>query len=259
VLSLVHAQVRSCRQGDKASLRIAIVTAVAELLREGGPRAVTTRAVSERAGIQAPTIYRLFGDKDGLIEAVAESIMDSYVSAKQPAPAESVSPVEVLHAAWQCHVDFGLQNPGLYAMIAGPGRRDPSPATLAGIEVLRGLIGTMAAAGHLIVSERRALQMVHSAGNGAVLALLDENPNTRDLGLTDAMFDATMAAITGSSHSGTDRATNTLATAVQFGTVIQDLPGLSATERELLAEWVTRSVTSMENPSPVLPAAARLH
>lgn len=220
---------------------------------------MTTRAVAERAGIQAPTIYRLFGDKDGLIEAVAESVMDSYVSEKQVAPAGGVSPVEALHAAWQRHVDFGLGNPELYAMIAAPGRGDPSPATLAGIEVLRGLISAMAAAGHLIVSERRALQMVHSAGNGAVIALLEEDSSTRDLGLTDAVCNAILTAIIGSSRSETTIATYTLASAVQFGTVIHDLPALSAAERELLAEWIGRSVTSMENAAATLPDAARLH
>ncbi|WP_338419811.1 TetR family transcriptional regulator [Streptomyces klenkii] len=33
---------------------------------------MTTRAVAAAAGVQAPAIYRLFGDKDGLLEAVAE-------------------------------------------------------------------------------------------------------------------------------------------------------------------------------------------
>ncbi|WP_328341958.1 helix-turn-helix domain-containing protein [Micromonospora sp. NBC_00421] len=43
------------------------------LVTWGGARAVTTRGVAERARVRAPTIYRLFGDKDGLVEAVAET------------------------------------------------------------------------------------------------------------------------------------------------------------------------------------------
>lgn len=31
---------------------------------------MSTRAVSTAAGVQAPTIYRLFGDKQGLLDAV---------------------------------------------------------------------------------------------------------------------------------------------------------------------------------------------
>ena len=52
------------------------------LLRDEGPGAVTTRGVAQAAGVQAPAIYRLFGDKDGLLEAVAESVMSSFVAAK---------------------------------------------------------------------------------------------------------------------------------------------------------------------------------
>ena len=44
--------------------------------------AVTTRAVADAAGVQAPTLYRLFGDKDGLMEAVAEHVMAAFVHAK---------------------------------------------------------------------------------------------------------------------------------------------------------------------------------
>ena len=60
--------------------RSRIVDAAARLLREHGPAAVTTRGVAEAAGVQAPTIYRLFGDKDGLLEAVAEHVMAGYVA-----------------------------------------------------------------------------------------------------------------------------------------------------------------------------------
>ncbi|NED93539.1 helix-turn-helix transcriptional regulator, partial [Streptomyces sp. SID11233] len=45
-------------------LRERIVAAATELLEESGREAVTTRAVAARAGVQAPAIYRLFGDKD---------------------------------------------------------------------------------------------------------------------------------------------------------------------------------------------------
>ena len=58
------------RRGTRANL----VEVAAQLLREQGPTGVTTRAVAQAAGVQAPTIYRLFGDKDGLLDAVAEHV-----------------------------------------------------------------------------------------------------------------------------------------------------------------------------------------
>lgn len=56
--------------------------AAAELLSSGGVDAATTRAVAQAAGVQAPTIYRLFGDKQGLLEAAAEQAIADYVDDK---------------------------------------------------------------------------------------------------------------------------------------------------------------------------------
>ncbi|MDQ2795770.1 MAG: TetR/AcrR family transcriptional regulator, partial [Actinomycetota bacterium] len=47
-----------------------MIDVAARLLQEEGPAAVTTRGVALAAGVQAPAVYRLFGDKDGLLEAV---------------------------------------------------------------------------------------------------------------------------------------------------------------------------------------------
>ena len=56
-----------------------IVEAAAALLAQGGREAVSTRAVSAAAGVQAPTIYRIFGDKQGLLDAVASRGFAEYV------------------------------------------------------------------------------------------------------------------------------------------------------------------------------------
>ena len=59
-----------------------IVEAAAQLLATGGREAVSTRAVSAAAGVQAPTIYRLFGDKQGLLDAVASRGFADYLRTK---------------------------------------------------------------------------------------------------------------------------------------------------------------------------------
>jgi AcrR family transcriptional regulator len=91
---------------------------------------VTTRAVAEAAGVQAPTIYRLFGDENGLLDAVAEHGFASYLEDKRP---------------------------------AGPGRRP-------GREPARrvGAAHQVAEAGRLRVTERRAVDLIHAAGTGVV-------------------------------------------------------------------------------------------
>src|SRR6476620_4467363 len=99
-----------------------IVETAAELLAGGGREAVTTRAVAAAAGVQPPTIYRLFGDKVGLLDAVAEHGFQAYLRQKGERPAAG-DPVEELRAGWDLHVGFGLANPGLYALMYG----DPQP------------------------------------------------------------------------------------------------------------------------------------
>src|SRR5690349_17456271 len=96
--------------------RAAIVEAAAHLLRDQGIRAVTTRGVAQAAGVQAPTIYRLFGDKDGLVDAVAEHVLAEYVGRKAAGEADP-DPVADLRAGWRTHVGFALENPELYALL----------------------------------------------------------------------------------------------------------------------------------------------
>ncbi|WP_134767069.1 TetR/AcrR family transcriptional regulator [Nocardioides sp. 1609] len=227
-----------------------IVEAATRLLREEGASALTTRGVAQAAGVQAPTIYRLFGDKDGLLDALAEHVMATYVAAKAaPGPdgagPDGAGPVEELRAGWRMHVEFALANPDLYALLQAPGRLGPSPATVAGIEVLRARVRRLAAAGLLRVDEERALLMIHAAGNGAALALLATPPAERDPGLSEAMLAAVLGAILATAPATPDTAAHTIA--VTFGTVVPTLPGLSEAERTLMGEWLARSLTGLRD------------
>ncbi|MEU8256827.1 TetR/AcrR family transcriptional regulator [Micromonospora inaquosa] len=228
---------------SRDDVRSGIVAAATQLLREKGANAVTTRAVAQAAGVQAPTIYRLFGDKDGLIDAVAEHVMASYVSGKSAADVATRDPVADLRSGWRTHVEFGLTNPELYALIAARGSRTPSPATVAGLDVLRRRVRRLAAAGLLRVDEQRALLMIHSAGNGTILTLLGMPADQRDLGLGEAMLDAVLTSILSTTPATPDTTTN--AVAVTFATVLPDLPGLTDAERALMAEWLHRSLTHL--------------
>ena len=230
----------------RGDVRAGIVDAAAELLHTQGARAVTTRAVAEAAGVQAPTIYRLFGDKDGLLDAVAEHVMATYVAAKAVTAAQAAGdPVADLRSGWQMHVDFGLANPELYALLTTRVGGEPSAATAAGIEVLRGRVRRLGAAGLLRVHEERALSMVHAAGTGTVLALLEMPAAERDPGLSDAMFDAVAARIITAAPAPPDTSTTTVA--VTFAAVLPELPGLTDAERSLMAEWLSRSLGALDS------------
>src|SRR6201996_8167250 len=141
----------------QSTTRSTIIDAAARLLSEDGPAAVTTRAVAERAGVQPPAIYRLFGDKDGLLEAVAEHVMTGFASAKaaivEAATAENVNPLEDLRAGWHAQIEFGVANPALFRLLSDPARVARSPAAKSGKRVLEARVHRVAAAGRLRVTE----------------------------------------------------------------------------------------------------------
>jgi AcrR family transcriptional regulator len=226
--------------------RSGIVAAAARLLRTNGARAVTTRAVAQEAGVPPPTIFRLFGDKDGLLEAVAEYVMADYVATKVAKVAdENGDPVEDLRAAWNAHITFNLANPDVFLLLVEPGRLRRSPASSAGAEVLHARVARVAAAGRLKVSEARAVDMIHAAGSGAVLALLGQPEERRDLELTDALLDAVLGEVLTSTPVRLD--SEPIALAVAFRAALPQLPALSDAERTLLSEWLTRAITQLQS------------
>jgi AcrR family transcriptional regulator len=218
-------------------VRAQIVDAAARLLHEHGAAAVTTRRVAEAAAVQAPTIYRLFGDKDGLLDAVAEHELARYVTGKARAK-DSDDPVADLRAAWDDHVRFGLASPALFTLLADPDRGGRSPAAKAGRDVLRARVHRVAAIGRLRVPERRAVELIHAAGTGAVLTLLATAVDDRDPQLADSMFDAVMGTVLTDEPALTDDSAATAAVALRALT--PELHMLTVAERTLLGEWLDR-------------------
>ena len=102
----------------------------------------------------------------------------TYVAGKTVA-ADSGDPIEDLRGAWDTHIGFGLANAALFGLLADPSRGGRSPAAAAGLEVLRNRVRRVAATGRLRVTERRAVDLIHAAGTGAVLTLLSMAPQDR--------------------------------------------------------------------------------
>ncbi|MDV6374711.1 helix-turn-helix domain containing protein [Deinococcus sp. ZS9-10] len=229
-----------------AGTRTSIVKAASHLLTHGGREAVSSRAVSALAGVQAPTIYRQFGDMAGLLDAVSHETFARYVS--QEATFEPTGdPAQDLRRGWDIHVAFGLAHPAVYALMYG-NRAELSATSAAqqGGEVLRGLIVRVAQAGRLQVTVDRAAQMIAAAGQGVTLELIATPPESRDLQLATAMREAVMSAILtaqvpedrSGEQSGPQRVA---ARAVALNAVLEEAPNvLSGAERQLLAEWLER-------------------
>ncbi|MFD9824462.1 TetR/AcrR family transcriptional regulator, partial [Streptomyces violascens] len=179
------------------SPRRRIVEAAVELLENGGPDAVSTRAVAAAAGMQPPAIYRLFGDKEGLLEAVAEHGYAQFLEKKRAQfdPATQ-DPVEELRRGWDMVVEFGVSRPELFAVMNRATGGGPHAAHRAGLEILRRRVRRLAAGGWLRVDEELAAQIIQATGQGAVTTWHSTPADRRNPALLTVLRESMVAAVT---------------------------------------------------------------
>lgn len=233
---------------DRSDVRSTVVAAAATLLHEHGPAAVTTRGVAQGAGVQAPTIYRLFGDKDGLLDAVAEHVLAQYVSAKSEivdaAATAGVDALDDLRSGWEMQIEFGLANPAIFRLLSDPDRVRESSAARAGKRILENRIHRIAQTGRLRVGEPRAVALVQAAAIGAIQTLLATPVDDRDWGLADAMYDAVLWQILVDAPERPEH--GAAATVIAFRAIAPQLDALSDAERGLLVQWLDRAIDAAD-------------
>lgn len=222
-----------------------IIAATITLLTEGGREAVSTRAVGAAAGVQAPAIYRLFGDMQGLLDAVAEDGVRQFLLSKQQA--EGDDPVEDLRRGWDQHVAFGLANPALYALMHNDRRSGPpSPAAQAAATMLVARLHRIAAAGRLRVSEVMAADLLQALGDGAIRALIAMPPSAHRRQFATLARETAIAAITIERPPAADQepALCPVGIAVALRAVLPETTALTRAEQGLMMEWLDRLAES---------------
>ena len=234
--------------------------AAAELLATRGRNAVTTRAVSAAAGVQPPTIYRQFGDMQGLLGVVARETLAVHVR-EQAARTLTNDPVEDLRRGWDLHIAFGLANPDAFALLySAPSSAAYKSVIHEGVAVLQGLVARIAEAGRLRVGVVHATVLIHAAGTGVTLTLAGTPPEERDPRLSETMREAILTAVTvpasaKAPRGGTDAAAaaeRVAVHAVALRTLLTDAPNvLSPAERQLLTDWLDRLATARSPRAPM--------
>jgi AcrR family transcriptional regulator len=218
--------------------RSRILDVAESLLRSIGRDAITIRSVADEAKVQLPTIYRLFGDKVGLLDAVVERGFTRYM-AIDPELRESLEPIEQLRQGWDIHVRFGLESPELYdLMYANPHSRKVTPAAQIALDGLAALIGRLATAGSLTVSQEEATFVAFSSASGAVLSMYFLPKSLHDPSYLMKIRESMISSITteANGHEG-----GLIANAVTtLGGNLDHLKVLSPNEQNLLHEWLNR-------------------
>jgi AcrR family transcriptional regulator len=180
------ARKRTYHHGD---LRRALVDAAIPLLRDGGPEALTLRAVARAAGVSQTAPYRHFADRAELVAAVAEAgfrrlharLVDA---ARAPSAALGQSPATArggLQAIAMAYVRFAIEHPAEYRVMFGGemaalagSRRDLATARDAVFALLRGGIGMLQEQGLVRAGDTRVIALTAWAlVHGLVMLTLD--------------------------------------------------------------------------------------
>lgn len=218
-----------------------VIEATIDLLTREGRDAVTTRAVAAEAGLQPPAIYRLFGDKDGLLDAVAEHGFTTFLESKHVDP-DPPDLIEDLRAGWDLAVEFGLANPAIFTIMYVAPARTESAAFKAGMEILMGRLRRLAARGLLRVDENLATMIIHATARGAVLTWLSLPEDARDPALLTALREAMVSAVTSERPAVQEPGPAGAARALRAA--LPDQKVLSEGEQVLLKEWLDRLATA---------------
>lgn len=223
------------RSSSTTSTRDRLLLAAGQLLHEadGGP--VSTRAICERAGVQAPTLYHHFGSKQGLLDAVVNYAFEQYVQA----PAPGGDPIARIRAGWDRHVEYGLENPQFYVLLYGqiePGV--PCNLTSSAEAMLLELFTPLARDGRLRVEAAEAARQFAAANSGVTLSLIAQPEDARDLAMSAQVRDAVLAGLL-AERPAEDSSTSALAVALSTA-LADDVDQLTTTERQLMREWLHR-------------------
>lgn len=120
------------RAESAAATRNALVRAAAELLDEGGPDAVTLRAVGARAGVSRGAPYGHFEDKAHLLTQLAVDAWTSLADDVEHLRAEpDATPAETLERALLALIGLGRKQPHRYALMFSTPADAPDAAAAA--------------------------------------------------------------------------------------------------------------------------------
>jgi AcrR family transcriptional regulator len=181
-------------QRDDATVRAALIEAAERQLAASPDGDVATRAVCEQVGVTQPVLYRLFGDKRGLLDAVADAGFERYARRKAGL-AVTDDPIADLYAGWDDHMAFAVENPAVYQLMFAPRPRAGSTVHRRILELLEATLVRCAAAGALTTTPPLAAQLILPANVGVCMSRIAQPGLFDDPELSHRARDAVFAAV----------------------------------------------------------------
>lgn len=180
-------------RSDEA-LRNALLRAAEEQLVAAPDGDVATRAVCEAAGVTQPVLYRVFGDKRGLLDALADAGLQRYSQRKADLEVSDDPSVD-LRRGWDDHLAFAREHAALYRLMFAP-RPWANSAARDGLTVLlERTLTRCAARGMLRVDVPVAATMLLAANVGLALDRMSTPERHGSDIAADALRDAVLGAV----------------------------------------------------------------
>ena len=148
--------------------------AASELLDEGGPDAVTLRAVGARAGVSRGAPYGHFENKERLLTQLAINTWDALADEVEQLRADvDTAPSERLERALMALIEVGRRTPHRYALMFSTPANDPASAAAASrledqfLAIVAGLVGEPDALRHgaLLMSSAHGIAGLELSGH----------------------------------------------------------------------------------------------
>ena len=158
--------------------RRAVLDAAVELIAREGHAALSFREVARRAGVSHQAPYHHFGDREGILAAIAEEGFRGLAEALEPTEAQAALPS--LEASGLAYVRWALAHPGHYRTLFRPDLARPKDHAGLQREASRayrhveGLVVRLQGAGYATWRDPGVLvALIWSTVHGAVSLALD--------------------------------------------------------------------------------------
>jgi AcrR family transcriptional regulator len=167
-LRLVRKPPDTYHHGD---LRDALVQAALQEAEQGGPEAISLKALAKKLGVSQPAPYRHFADREALLEAVTAEVFRQFTAILREAIGKPSTQSKLSRFA-QAALAFGLRRNGIYRLMfasrAKACAQKGSELHNAAVETFDLLLEALEAPAVGLLRERQALK-IWAALHGVVM------------------------------------------------------------------------------------------